>query len=59
MVTALTNRIGDVFLLVAIGVIFRNGGWLMYNRSPLVYGNAGMLLFLAAITKSAQVPFSS
>nr|UVG41262.1 NADH dehydrogenase subunit 5 [Xenostrobus securis] len=59
MVTALTNRIGDVFLLAAIGVMFSNGGWLMYNSNPLLYGNVGMLLFLAAITKSAQMPFSS
>nr|YP_010570482.1 NADH dehydrogenase subunit 5 [Xenostrobus securis]UZG65995.1 NADH dehydrogenase subunit 5 [Xenostrobus securis] len=59
MVTALINRIGDVFLLATIGVMFKNGGWLMYSSSPLFCKYVGVLLFLAAITKSAQMPFSS
>nr|AYQ19057.1 NADH dehydrogenase subunit 5 [Galerucinae sp. 1 ACP-2013] len=64
MLTALSNRIGDVALLLAIAWMFNYGGWnfifyleIMKNDSimELIMG----LIVLAALTKSAQIPFSS
>lgn len=62
IITALTNRVGDVFILIRIGLISRLGSWnfiLIYfdcfNLSEFVY----LLVILAAITKSAQIPFSA
>nr|YP_009735108.1 NADH dehydrogenase subunit 5 [Acropyga fuhrmanni]QBG38596.1 NADH dehydrogenase subunit 5 [Acropyga fuhrmanni] len=57
MVTILCNRIGDIGLLMAIGIMFMIGSWNKYflnNNFLLVL----MFVFLASITKSAQIPFS-
>lgn len=58
IVTILTNRVGDVGMLICIGMLLANGRWnyFMIEGSPLLL--VGMI-FLAAITKRAQVPFSS
>nr|YP_010305148.1 NADH dehydrogenase subunit 5 [Vignadula atrata]ULT46700.1 NADH dehydrogenase subunit 5 [Vignadula atrata] len=60
MVTALTNRIGDVFILFSISLLSCEGSWVLYNFE-LVYKFwvVGLLLVLASVTKSAQMPFSS
>nr|YP_010400406.1 NADH dehydrogenase subunit 5 [Perinereis linea]UQS76105.1 NADH dehydrogenase subunit 5 [Perinereis linea] len=60
MITALTNRIGDVMLLITIALMFNEGHWLIINpwNSDLVPWS-GALILLAAMTKSAQMPFSS
>jgi len=50
MVTALTNRLGDAFLLVLLGLAF-----LPITATYVLL----VLLLLTAITKSAQYPFSS
>nr|YP_009472967.1 NADH dehydrogenase subunit 5 [Neolethaeus assamensis]AST10196.1 NADH dehydrogenase subunit 5 [Neolethaeus assamensis] len=62
MLTILTNRLGDVFILICISLVFNSGSWhyLFYNFyffdwSLLV----SILVVLAAFTKSAQIPFSS
>nr|YP_009434650.1 NADH dehydrogenase subunit 5 [Tectus pyramis]ATF29382.1 NADH dehydrogenase subunit 5 [Tectus pyramis] len=60
MLTALANRIGDVMLLLSIGLCVIQGHWnilFMWNNSfsPLL----AFCLVVAAMTKSAQVPFSS
>lgn len=60
MITALTNRIGDAFLLVAIGLIISQGHWNIINiwRNTLNFSTlTATLITLAAITKRAQLPF--
>nr|QHD47842.1 NADH dehydrogenase subunit 5 [Calineuria stigmatica] len=64
MLTALSNRIGDVALLLAIAWMLNFGSWnyIYYLESSsesvemLIIGG---LVMLAAMTKSAQIPFSS
>nr|UPL65410.1 NADH dehydrogenase subunit 5 [Dinomachus sikhimensis] len=62
MLTVLTNRIGDVAILLGISWMFNNGSWsfiyynfYFYNYSVFLYS----LIVIAAFTKSAQIPFSS
>nr|YP_009172211.1 NADH dehydrogenase subunit 5 [Kamimuria chungnanshana]ALF36420.1 NADH dehydrogenase subunit 5 [Kamimuria chungnanshana] len=64
MLTALSNRIGDVALLLAIAWMLNLGSWnyiyyLEASSGSLEMGIIGMLVMLAAMTKSAQIPFSS
>nr|YP_011009678.1 NADH dehydrogenase subunit 5 [Hygia opaca]WPV77670.1 NADH dehydrogenase subunit 5 [Hygia opaca] len=62
MLTILINRIGDVFILLGIVILFNSGSWhyLFYN---FYFYNWGYMLclfiILASFTKSAQIPFSS
>nr|YP_010701038.1 NADH dehydrogenase subunit 5 [Anopheles peditaeniatus]WCI21253.1 NADH dehydrogenase subunit 5 [Anopheles peditaeniatus] len=64
MITALSNRIGDVALLLAIAWMLNYGSWnyIFYlemmgkNMEMMIIGG---LVMLAAMTKSAQIPFSS
>nr|YP_010533718.1 NADH dehydrogenase subunit 5 [Sabethes bipartipes]UXX46869.1 NADH dehydrogenase subunit 5 [Sabethes bipartipes] len=64
MLTALSNRIGDVALLLAIAWMLNYGSWnyifyleLMNKDFQMMV--IGYLVVLAAMTKSAQIPFSS
>ncbi|YP_010419925.1 NADH dehydrogenase subunit 5 (mitochondrion) [Anopheles marshallii] len=64
MLTALSNRIGDVALLLAIAWMLNYGSWnyifyldMMKNNMEMMV--IGVLVMLAAMTKSAQIPFSS
>nr|YP_010962593.1 NADH dehydrogenase subunit 5 [Euphausia crystallorophias]WNI01995.1 NADH dehydrogenase subunit 5 [Euphausia crystallorophias] len=64
MLTALSNRIGDVAILLAISLLASRGGWNFYFYTELFnnmegYGIVGALVVLAAMTKSAQIPFSA
>nr|AJO61934.1 NADH dehydrogenase subunit 5 [Lucilia illustris] len=64
MLTALSNRIGDVALLLAIAWMLNYGSWnyifyLEVMKSDMEMMIVGMLVMLAAMTKSAQIPFSS
>nr|YP_009545521.1 NADH dehydrogenase subunit 5 [Metapenaeopsis barbata]AYO45599.1 NADH dehydrogenase subunit 5 [Metapenaeopsis barbata] len=64
MLTALSNRIGDVAILLAISLFFSLGGWnfLFYVDNMRDVGLKGILcslVVLAAMTKSAQIPFSA
>nr|AZL93393.1 NADH dehydrogenase subunit 5 [Platygaster sp. ZJUH_2016026] len=58
MLTLLTNRLGDIGLLLSISLMSLLGSW-----NYLLYSYYSMLLFMmlmmAIMTKSAQVPFSS
>nr|YP_009328076.1 NADH dehydrogenase subunit 5 [Euborellia arcanum]APD14850.1 NADH dehydrogenase subunit 5 [Euborellia arcanum] len=63
MLTALTNRIGDVMILMTIICMFQMGSWnfLFYLDTPFMKMNM-MIMFMvmiAALTKSAQIPFSA
>lgn len=64
ILTALSNRIGDVALLLAIAWILNYGSWnyifyleVIKNDFEIII--IGSLVILAAITKRAQIPFSS
>nr|YP_009502951.1 NADH dehydrogenase subunit 5 [Pseudomegarcys japonica]AXG21554.1 NADH dehydrogenase subunit 5 [Pseudomegarcys japonica] len=64
MLTALSNRIGDVALLLAIAWMLNFGSWnyiyyLECSRESFEMSVIGALVVLAAMTKSAQIPFSS
>lgn len=64
MLTALSNRIGDVALLMAIAWIFNFGSFNYIYYLEIIKGSLeiiliGALVVLAAITKSAQIPFSA
>nr|YP_009995396.1 NADH dehydrogenase subunit 5 [Ochthebius himalayae]QNP09812.1 NADH dehydrogenase subunit 5 [Ochthebius himalayae] len=64
MLTALTNRLGDVALLISISWMVNYGSWnyiyyvnMMKNDEILMI--ISYLVIFAAFTKSAQIPFSS
>nr|ASN65906.1 NADH dehydrogenase subunit 5 [Platychile pallida] len=64
MVTALMNRIGDVMLLMAIAWMLNYGSWnyifyLDYMKNDWIMLVIGILVMIAGMTKSAQIPFSS
>nr|WJW73847.1 NADH dehydrogenase subunit 5 [Syrphidae sp. 335 TLW-2023a]WJW73860.1 NADH dehydrogenase subunit 5 [Syrphidae sp. 335 TLW-2023a] len=64
MLTALLNRIGDVALLMAIAWMLNYGSWnyiyyLEFMKNDMEMMIVGSLVMLAAMTKSAQIPFSS
>lgn len=64
ILTALSNRVGDVAILLAISLFFSCGGWnfLFYvDNIPFIDINGLLcgLVVLAAITKRAQIPFSA
>nr|QEE94249.1 NADH dehydrogenase subunit 5 [Ochlerotatus fulvus] len=64
MLTALSNRIGDVALLLAIAWMLNYGSWnyifyLDMMKMDFEMMVIGGLVMLAAMTKSAQIPFSS
>nr|UPX88584.1 NADH dehydrogenase subunit 5 [Paraleptophlebia submarginata] len=64
MITALSNRVGDVALLIAIAWFLNFGSfnyifYLQGTGDALELGLVGGLVVLAAMTKSAQIPFSA
>nr|ARH55071.1 NADH dehydrogenase subunit 5 [Lordithon exoletus] len=64
MLTALTNRIGDVALLMAIAWMLNYGSWnyvfyIEYMKNDFQMELISYMIVLAAMTKSAQIPFSS
>nr|ALO77573.1 NADH deshydrogenase subunit 5 [Lamiinae sp. GENSP02] len=64
MLTALSNRVGDVALLLSIAWMLNYGSWnyiyyLEFMKMDMIMMLISSLVFLAAITKSAQIPFSA
>nr|QWB85762.1 NADH dehydrogenase subunit 5 [Clytobius davidis] len=64
MITALSNRIGDVALLMSIAWMLNYGSWsyiyyLDFMKSDYEMMIISWMVVLAAMTKSAQIPFSS
>nr|QVL29116.1 NADH dehydrogenase subunit 5 [Ceratitis fasciventris] len=64
MLTVLSNRIGDVAFLLAIAWMLNYGSWnyifyLESMKNMIEMQIIGVLIMLAAMTKSAQIPFSS
>nr|AYR05132.1 NADH dehydrogenase subunit 5 [Coleoptera sp. ACP-2013] len=64
MLTVLSNRIGDVMILISIAWMLNFGSWNfifyldLFNHDELMK-IIGLLVLIAAMTKSAQIPFSS
>nr|YP_009485889.1 NADH dehydrogenase subunit 5 [Paroster mesosturtensis]AVZ66452.1 NADH dehydrogenase subunit 5 [Paroster mesosturtensis] len=64
MITALMNRVGDVMLLISITWMLNFGSWNYIYYMDLMKSDKfmmiiGTLVVIAAMTKSAQIPFSS
>nr|YP_011017118.1 NADH dehydrogenase subunit 5 [Locastra muscosalis]WQB62476.1 NADH dehydrogenase subunit 5 [Locastra muscosalis] len=64
MLTALSNRIGDVFILMVISWMLNYGSWnyifyLEMMKNDFQMSIIGTMIIMAAMTKSAQIPFSS
>nr|AST10240.1 NADH dehydrogenase subunit 5 [Italochrysa insignis] len=64
MLTALSNRIGDVALLMSIAWMLNYGSWNYIYYLEIMKNDYSMtfimyMVVLAAMTKSAQIPFSS
>lgn len=63
MITVLSNRVGDVAILVCIAWLFNFGSWDFFYLQNAFLGRdlmlVLMLVVLAGITKSAQIPFSA
>uniref|UniRef100_UPI0030E3C860 NADH dehydrogenase subunit 5 n=1 Tax=Precis coelestina TaxID=2988838 RepID=UPI0030E3C860 len=64
MLTALSNRIGDVMILMLISWMMNYGSWNYIFYLDFMVNDYSMkmisiLVILAAMTKSAQIPFSS
>nr|WNV22586.1 NADH dehydrogenase subunit 5 [Psylliodes dulcamarae] len=64
MLTALSNRVGDVALLMSIAWMLNYGSWnfifyLEIMKNHFIMQLISLLIILAAMTKSAQIPFSS
>nr|YP_009239868.1 NADH dehydrogenase subunit 5 [Faxonius sanbornii]AMN14367.1 NADH dehydrogenase subunit 5 [Faxonius sanbornii] len=62
MLTILSNRVGDVAILLSIALFFSMGGWnflvwSLYTSEDMILMK--MLVVVAAMTKSAQIPFSA
>nr|YP_010610610.1 NADH dehydrogenase subunit 5 [Thereuopoda clunifera]WAP91274.1 NADH dehydrogenase subunit 5 [Thereuopoda clunifera] len=63
MLTVLSNRVGDVALLISIAWMFNYGNWNylinieMGNKIELWW--VGICVLIAGMTKSAQIPFSA
>nr|ARH54449.1 NADH dehydrogenase subunit 5 [Lissodema cursor] len=64
MLTVLTNRLGDVALLMSIAWMLNYGSWnytfyLEVYKNSMIMDMITWLVILSALTKSAQIPFSS
>nr|YP_010852971.1 NADH dehydrogenase subunit 5 [Pseudocoladenia festa]WGM81150.1 NADH dehydrogenase subunit 5 [Pseudocoladenia festa] len=64
MLTALMNRVGDVFILMIISWMLNYGSWnyifyLNFMSNDYSMKIIGSMIIIAAMTKSAQIPFSS
>nr|YP_010374273.1 NADH dehydrogenase subunit 5 [Deroploa parva]QVD38895.1 NADH dehydrogenase subunit 5 [Deroploa parva] len=63
MLTILSNRIGDVSILIGISWLFNMGGWNYIYYLNFLDKNVSIwllyLIILSSFTKSAQIPFSS
>nr|YP_010567646.1 NADH dehydrogenase subunit 5 [Aulocera merlina]UZC53643.1 NADH dehydrogenase subunit 5 [Aulocera merlina] len=64
MLTVLSNRIGDVMILMVIAWMVNYGSWnyifyLNFMSNDYSMKFISLMIILAAMTKSAQIPFSS
>nr|UGS80158.1 NADH dehydrogenase subunit 5 [Anomopsocus amabilis] len=62
MLTAMSNRVGDVMILLSIAWMLNFGSWnylFYFDYENKLFMVIGFLIMMAAMTKSAQIPFSS
>lgn len=64
ILTALSNRIGDVFIIIVICWILNYGRWNYIFYLDFIFNDfriqiISLIIIIAAITKRAQIPFSS
>nr|YP_010547199.1 NADH dehydrogenase subunit 5 [Leptocimbex linealis]UYK52112.1 NADH dehydrogenase subunit 5 [Leptocimbex linealis] len=64
MITVLSNRIGDVMLLMSIAWMLNYGSWnyifyIEFMKNDFIMIIISIFIIVAAFTKSAQIPFSS
>nr|APH08686.1 NADH dehydrogenase subunit 5 [Profundiconus teramachii] len=60
MITVLANRIGDVMILISIGLLILQGHWSILSVWDFhLMTWVALTITIAAMTKSAQIPFSS
>nr|YP_010952561.1 NADH dehydrogenase subunit 5 [Pergesa acteus]WMQ52894.1 NADH dehydrogenase subunit 5 [Pergesa acteus] len=64
MLTVLSNRIGDVLILMVISWMLNYGSWnyifyLNFMENDLIMEIISFMIIIASMTKSAQIPFSS
>nr|YP_009343005.1 NADH dehydrogenase subunit 5 [Austropotamobius torrentium]APS87219.1 NADH dehydrogenase subunit 5 [Austropotamobius torrentium] len=62
MLTILSNRVGDVAILLSIALFFTVGSWNFFSWGFYMSKDAiliKVLVIMAAMTKSAQIPFSA
>nr|QHD19759.1 NADH dehydrogenase subunit 5 [Chilocorus bipustulatus] len=61
MLTVLSNRIGDVMLIISIAWMLNFGSWnfIYYIEYFNELKFLGIMILIAGLTKSAQIPFSS
>nr|QUL60378.1 NADH dehydrogenase subunit 5 [Mictyris thailandensis] len=63
MLTVLSNRVGDVAILLSIGLMMKLGSWnfifYLQDMSDESWLLMKFLIMLSAMTKSAQIPFSA
>nr|UBT70831.1 NADH dehydrogenase subunit 5 [Eupteryx gracilirama] len=59
MITCLTNRLGDIGLLISICWLMSYGSWHFIFYLDYYYETIFYLLIISCFTKSAQIPFSS
>jgi NADH-ubiquinone oxidoreductase chain 5 len=60
MLTVITNRIGDVLIIIGLAILYFNSSlsYVVTARRGSFSALTCVIFFLAAITKSAQIPFS-
>nr|ATC73053.1 NADH dehydrogenase subunit 5 [Cuerna sp. EMHAU-2015-Zz052311] len=58
LITCLTNRLGDIGLLVSICWIMSYGSWHILFYSDMYNSYIFYLIIISCFTKSAQIPFS-
>nr|YP_010535630.1 NADH dehydrogenase subunit 5 [Alectorobius peropteryx]UYB78503.1 NADH dehydrogenase subunit 5 [Alectorobius peropteryx]UYB78516.1 NADH dehydrogenase subunit 5 [Alectorobius peropteryx] len=58
MVTMMSNRVGDIMILLSLVMLLNFGGFdfIIYSK---MYWLCGYMLLIAGMTKSAQIPFSA
>lgn len=59
IITALTNRIGDVLILISIRIALNLSSWNFILTPSTIIPSLSILIIIAATTKRAQIPFSS
>uniref|UniRef100_A0AAU6PC59 NADH-ubiquinone oxidoreductase chain 5 n=1 Tax=Midoria longicornis TaxID=3133673 RepID=A0AAU6PC59_9HEMI len=59
MITCLTNRMGDIGLLISISWMMSYGSWHFLFYKEIYTQNISYLILISCFTKSAQMPFYS